>query len=80
LSRIRPFLSVIVPAHKAESLLPDTLGALRNSDFVKEQWELIVVDDASRDRTALIAAQYADTVPVPSSIATATPQARSFRR
>ena len=58
----RPFLSVIVPAHEAQSVLPDTLGALRRSDLPKEEWELIVIDDASRDRTALVAAEYADTV------------------
>ena len=62
MSRSRPFLSVIVPAHQAESLLPDTLGALMRSDLPKVEWELIVIDDASRDRTALVAAEYADTV------------------
>ena len=58
----RPYLSVIVPAHQAESLLPDTLGALMSSDLPKREWELIVVDDASRDQTALVAAEYADIV------------------
>ena len=53
---------MIVPAHQAESLLPDTLGALMNSDLPKQEWELIVIDDASRDRTALVAAEYADTL------------------
>ncbi len=61
-SRSRPFLSVIVPAHQGQSLLPDTLGVLRRSDLPKEEWELIVIDDASQDRTALVAAEYADTV------------------
>jgi glycosyltransferase involved in cell wall biosynthesis len=61
-SRYAPFLSVIVPAHQAESILPDTLGALVLSDLPKDEWELIVIDDASRDQTALVAAEYADTV------------------
>jgi glycosyltransferase involved in cell wall biosynthesis len=58
----RPLLSVIVPAHNAAGLLPRSLGALRNSDLPREQWELIVVDDGSSDETSLIAARYADTV------------------
>ncbi len=57
-----PFLSVVMPAHQAETLLSDTLGALRASDLPRDRWELIVVDDASRDATAAVAARYADRV------------------
>jgi glycosyltransferase involved in cell wall biosynthesis len=57
-----PFCSVIVPARNAETLLARTLGALRDSDFPVDHWELIVVDDGSSDDTAAVAAQYADTV------------------
>jgi glycosyltransferase involved in cell wall biosynthesis len=52
--------SVIVPAHNGAKVLPQTLGALRDSDLPADRWELIVVDDASRDDTAPLAAQYAD--------------------
>jgi glycosyltransferase involved in cell wall biosynthesis len=55
-------LSVIMPAHQAESLLPITLGALVASEFPRAQWELIVVDDGSSDETAIVAGRYADTV------------------
>jgi cellulose synthase/poly-beta-1,6-N-acetylglucosamine synthase-like glycosyltransferase len=58
----RPLMSVIMPAHNAAGMLPRTLGALRNSDFPRDRWELIVVDDGSSDDTSLIAARYADTV------------------
>jgi glycosyltransferase involved in cell wall biosynthesis len=58
----RPFCSIIVPAHQAERLLPITLGALVASDFARDRWELIVVDDASSDDTSAVAARYADTV------------------
>jgi GT2 family glycosyltransferase len=58
----RPFLSVIVPAHNAARLLPDTLGALGASDLDRRHWELIVVDDASTDATAVVAAGFADVV------------------
>lgn len=57
-----PFLSVIVPAHNAAHLLPDTLGALQRSDFARSEWELVVVDDASRDDSAIVAASYADVI------------------
>jgi glycosyl transferase family 2 len=58
----RPFLSVIVPAHQAAAVLPLSLRALQASDLPGECWELIVVDDASTDQTALVAAEFADTV------------------
>jgi len=58
----QPLLSVIVPAYQAAALLPDTLGALAASDLPRNRWELIVVDDASTDATAAVAAQWADGV------------------
>lgn len=58
----KPRLSVIVPAYQGSKVLPLSLSALLRSDLPKEEWELIVIDDASSDETALIAAQYADTV------------------
>ncbi len=57
-----PLISVVVPAHDAELLLPYCLGAIVSSDLPRAQWELIVVDDASRDATAAIAAGIADKV------------------
>ncbi|MEO7965279.1 MAG: glycosyltransferase family A protein, partial [Gemmatimonadaceae bacterium] len=57
-----PFCSVVMPAHQASSLLPRTLGALAASDYPRERFEIIVVDDASSDDSASVAARYADTV------------------
>lgn len=56
------FCSIVMPAHQASTLLPKTLGALIDSDYPRERWELIVVDDASSDDSASVAARYADTV------------------
>ena len=58
----KPQLSVIVPAHQGSRVLPLSLSALLRSDLPKDQWELIVVDDASTDDTAQVAARYADMV------------------
>jgi len=58
----RPLLSVIVPAHNGTKVLPLTLPALAASDLPRACWELIVVDDASSDATAELAASYADLV------------------
>lgn len=50
-------LSFIVPAHDEEALLPATLAALHAAATgAGESYEVIVVDDASTDRTAAIAA------------------------
>lgn len=57
-----PRLSVIVPVHQGERLLPVTLGALAASDLARDQWQLIVVDDASQDDTVAVARQWADHV------------------
>ena len=58
----RPYLSVIVPAHQGQHVLPLALAALEASTLPREQWELIVVDDASTDDTAVVAAENADMV------------------
>jgi glycosyltransferase involved in cell wall biosynthesis len=62
MSQDRPFLSVVVPVHDGAHVIPTSLDALCDSDFPREAWELIVVDDASRDDTAAVAARYADAV------------------
>jgi glycosyltransferase involved in cell wall biosynthesis len=58
----QPLLSVIVPVYNGASFLPASLAALRASDLPRGSWELIVVDDASNDRSAEIAERYADVV------------------
>ena len=55
-------MSVIVPAFRAASMLPATLGALVASSLPRESWELILVDDGSDDDTPFVATRYADRV------------------
>jgi cellulose synthase/poly-beta-1,6-N-acetylglucosamine synthase-like glycosyltransferase len=57
-----PAFSVIVPARNGAETLPASLSALLRSDLPREQWELIVVDDASTDDTVQVARRYADAV------------------
>ena len=48
-------LSVVIPAHNEEALLPGTLAALRDAmATVVVDHEIIVVSDSSTDRTAAI--------------------------
>jgi glycosyltransferase involved in cell wall biosynthesis len=47
-------IAVVVPARNAAGLLEHTLGALADQDF-GGAWELVVVDDASDDDTAVLA-------------------------
>ena len=59
----RPQLSVILPARNEEANLPDCLASLLAQDdeffALGRDWELLVVDDDSADRTRAIAAEAA---------------------
>ena len=57
-----PILSVIVPVHQGREHLQRVLAALAATDLPRKDWELIVVDDASTDGSAEIAAGFADLV------------------
>ena len=57
-----PRLSVIVPVRDGARFLAESLPALRASDLPSQAWELIVVDDASRDGSAEVAERFADLV------------------
>ena len=49
------FVSVVIPAYNEEECLGDCLRALRRQTFPAEQFEVIVVDNASSDATAAVA-------------------------
>ncbi|MDX8495212.1 trifunctional glycosyltransferase/class I SAM-dependent methyltransferase/polysaccharide deacetylase [Mesorhizobium sp. VK22B] len=53
-----PLVSIVVPAHNAEATLARALDCLLDQEIL--DWEAIVVDDASTDRTPAIIAGYVE--------------------
>lgn len=51
-----PLLSVVIATHNGERIIEHTLGALADSRF--KDFETVVVDDASTDRSAELAARF----------------------
>ena len=56
-----PTVSIITPAHDAERFLDETIRSVVAQTFPR--WEMIVVDDGSRDRTSEIAERWAGSDP-----------------
>ncbi|MBN1306628.1 MAG: polysaccharide deacetylase family protein [Chitinispirillaceae bacterium] len=56
-SPVLPFVSVVVPAYNEERFLPACLSALSGQEYAGRR-EIIVVDNASTDTTAAIAAAH----------------------
>jgi len=53
-------VSVIIPAYNEEKFIEQCLLSVRNQTY--KQFELIVVDDGSKDRTVEISKKYADLI------------------
>jgi len=59
-----PFLSAVMPAYNEEEVLPLSLAeAVTALEEQCDEWELVVVDDGSTDRTPQILAQWAEREP-----------------
>lgn len=52
-----PVVSVLIPAYNAERTIGEAIKSVQDQRF--GNWELLIVDDASTDRTAQIAASFA---------------------
>lgn len=57
-ARQTPTVSVLIPAHNAEATISSAIESVLRQEFTG--WELIIVDDASSDRTGEICRRYAD--------------------
>lgn len=53
----QPLISVIVPCYNVEEFIQDTVECILNQTYVN--WELILVDDGSKDRTPQLLDTYA---------------------
>src|SRR5215469_3326312 len=53
-----PFMSVVLCAYNSEAVIARALDSLLAQDYPADLFEVIVVDDASTDRTAEIARRY----------------------
>ncbi|HKZ45183.1 MAG TPA: glycosyltransferase family A protein, partial [archaeon] len=51
-------ISVIVPAYNSEKTIDSCIKSLLNQSFPKKQYEIIIVDDGSSDKTAEVASKY----------------------
>lgn len=54
----QPLISVIMPCYNMERFISDTIASVRQQTY--PHWELLIVDDASTDRTAEIVRKYCD--------------------
>ena len=55
-----PFISFIVPAFNEEKGIKNTVDSLMNIDYPKNKFEIIIVDDGSKDNTYKIAKTFAN--------------------
>ncbi|MDX1664185.1 MAG: glycosyltransferase family 2 protein [Candidatus Promineifilaceae bacterium] len=54
----KPTISILAPVYNEEPVLPELYERVREvMDEVEESWELILVDDGSRDRSAAVIAE-----------------------
>lgn len=50
-----PKVSIVIPAYNEENNIKNCLNSIFNSNYPKEKFEIIVVDDGSTDKTAIAA-------------------------
>ncbi len=53
-----PFFSIVIPAYNRAYILPRTIQSVLDQNY--DDWELIVIDDGSKDNTAQLMKGYSD--------------------
>ena len=53
-----PKVSVVIPAYNEEKTISETIESISASDYPEDKFEIIVVDDGSRDNTLKIAEKF----------------------
>jgi len=51
---LNPLISVVIPTHNSESTIKLCLDSLNSQSLSREEFEIIIVDDGSKDKTVLI--------------------------
>lgn len=62
-SEFEPAVSILIPAHNEEKVIGRLLERITELTYPKEKLQVIVIDDASSDKTGLIADGYAGKYP-----------------
>jgi len=57
-SGARPLVSIVIPAYNEEKYIKKCLDSILALDYPREKLDVIVVDDGSTDRTAVVAKEY----------------------
>ncbi|MES2294522.1 MAG: glycosyltransferase family A protein [Pseudomonadota bacterium] len=61
---IHPIVSVIVPAHNEERLIGRAIRSILAQSMTANDYEVVVINDGSRDRTGLVLADFGDEIRV----------------
>ena len=60
----KPLFSIVVPVYNVEAYLEETIESILSQEFTQwTEWELLLVDDGSTDRSGEICDSYALSYP-----------------
>lgn len=55
-----PFVSIVIPAYNEEEVIANTINSAKGINYPGDRFEIVVVDDGSKDRTYKIAKTFGD--------------------
>ena len=53
-----PLFSLIIPVYNSEKNITECIQSVLNQNFSKEKYEIIIINDASRDNTIKVCRRY----------------------